>query len=332
VQKLETLPPPPSVFNSLRSGFDMISSHVVLILLPLVLDVSLWLAPRLSVEHLLKPGFTYIFEQARLGIAASNISQYVDRQTLFLDLLQKYNLFSLLTKLQIFPVGISSLSTERLPMATPFGAQNVFQVSSVLELIGLSFVLIVIGWIVGGVYYRLVSKAGLKEGETGISVIRAIVQTLLLSVIWGVFLLFISIPLMIGLTLISLISPLLASGALLFIVFVFAVPFFFTPHGIFVRNQNALKSILASFRMTRFTLPTSSMFVISVFLLSQGLNFLWSAPADDSWLALVGFAGHAFIATALLSASFVYYREMNDWLQTVSERLQQAGQSPIIQK
>jgi hypothetical protein len=39
-------------------------------------------------------------------------------------------------------------------------------------------------------------------------------------------------------------------------------------------------------------------------------------------MTLVGIGGHAFITTALLSASFIYYRDMNVWLQTVFERLQ----------
>jgi hypothetical protein len=73
--------------------------------------------------------------------------------------------------------------------------------------------------------------------------------------------------------------------------------------------------------MTRFTLPTSSMFVLTIFLLSVGLNFLWSIPPQDSWMTLVGIFGHSFVTTALLAASFVYYRDMNTWLQAVIEKL-----------
>jgi len=51
------------------------------------------------------------------------------------------------------------------------------------------------------------------------------------------------------------------------------------------------------------------------------MNVLWSFPAVDSWLALVGFLGHAFITTALLASSFVYYHDMTAWLQTVLSRL-----------
>jgi hypothetical protein len=80
--------------------------------------------------------------------------------------------------------------------------------------------------------------------------------------------------------------------------------------------------------MIRFSLPTSGMFVLSVFILSRGLDQLWRAPKSESWLALVGFAGHAFVTTALVTASFVYYRDMGDWLQTVYDRFQEINKKP----
>jgi hypothetical protein len=133
------------------------------------------------------------------------------------------------------------------------------------------------------------------------------------------------------LTILTFLSPVLASAAffvMLLLSFWLIVPLFFTPHGIFVRKQNAFYSIFTSLRMTRFTLPTSGLFVISVILLTAGLNYLWSVPPDNSWMLLVGIAGHAFITTALLAASFVYYRDMNAWLQAVFEQLQQKQTFP----
>ena len=73
--------------------------------------------------------------------------------------------------------------------------------------------------------------------------------------------------------------------------------------------------------MTRFMLPTNSMFVLTIFLLAFGLNFLWSIPPEDSWMTLLGIFGHAFVTTALLAGSFIYYRDMNIWLQSVIEKL-----------
>jgi hypothetical protein len=37
---------------------------------------------------------------------------------------------------------------------------------------------------------------------------------------------------------------------------------------------------------------------------------------------LVGIAGHAFVSTALLAASFIYYRDINAWLSVVLDQLQ----------
>jgi hypothetical protein len=183
-------------------------------------------------------------------------------------------------------------------------------------------------------YFRWVSGTVLGEHEAGIGPLRAVLQTLLLSIIWMVMLIAVSIPIMVLLTMLMLISPALASGAaFLMLVFSFwlVVPLYFTPHGIFIRKQNAFSSIYTSLRMARFTLPTSAMFVFSVFILSTGLNYLWSVPSSNSWMLVIGIAGHAFITTALLAASFVYYRDMNAWLQLVFENLQQKSKAPARQ-
>jgi hypothetical protein len=82
-----------------------------------------------------------------------------------------------------------------------------------------------------------------------------------------------------------------------------------------------LTSILSSVQLSRFTMPTSSIFVMVIFLLSYGLNFLWRIPPEDSWMTLVGIFGHSFVTTALLAASFIYYHEMSGWLQRVLERV-----------
>jgi hypothetical protein len=327
-QNLEEFPPPPGVMGSLRAGFDAVSSHVWLIVLPLLLDVFLWLGPRLSVNSLASPFFRMIFNQARATLTSSDdLQRFTDYQVAFSALVERFNLLSLIGKLQLFPVGISSLLSQTMPVETPLGSQNVVQITSIPGLLALGFLLTLIGWVVGGVYFRWVS--GIVLGKAGrtimISFSWAILQTLLLSLIWMIALIMVMIPMIIILTILTMLSPVLASGVLLvalFFSFWLIVPLFFTPHGIFVRRQNAFYSIFTSLRMARFTLPTSGLFVLCVILLSTGLNYLWSVPTDNSWMLLVGIAGHSFITTALLAASFVYYRDMNAWLQTVFERLQ----------
>lgn len=330
-QKLESLPPPPGVIGSLRAGFDAVASHVWLIIVPLALDVVLWLGPRLSVDGLLRPFVRYIFLQARRGVAVSEMDQFLEAQTIFLDGLQSFNLLSLVSKFRTFPIGISSLLAQTMPVDTPFGEQSVVHISSLPLLVGLVLVLTAIGWVGGGLYFRWVSGITLGKEATAISSLRAIIQTLILSVCWLIGLMLVLVPLMFVLTLLALINPILANGAIFLILvlaFWLVVPLFFMPHGIFARRQNAFLSALTSLRMARFTFPTSGMFILSVVILSQGMNYLWSVPSDDSWMTLVGIAGHAFITTAVLAASFVYYRDMNTWLQTVFEQWQKTRTAP----
>lgn len=335
VQKMESLPPPPGVIHSLRAGFDAVSNHIGLILWPVALDLFLWLGPRFSIGGLVNPFFQLVFEEARKSLTSSaDLQRFSDFQSGFGEIVARFNLLSLLGKLQTFPVGISSLLAQTMPVKTPLGVQNVVQVSSVPGLMGMMFLLVLLGWIAGGLYFRWVSGTALgnskREDEIGFGWV--ILQTVILSVLWFIGLLMLIIPVMIVLTLLTLLSPALASGAffvMLILSFWLIVPLFFTPHGIFVRKQNAFYSIFTSLRMARFTLPTSGLFVLSVILLTTGLNYLWSVPPDDSWMLLVGIAGHAFITTALLAASFVYYRDMNAWLQTILEQLQQKQTSPV---
>ncbi len=316
--------------GSLRAGFDAVSSHVVLILLPAVLDIFLWLGPRLSADELIN--------KARLPLTSSaGLRQFALFQTDISEAVEHFNLLSLLGRLPLFfPIGVSSLLAQKPPVETPFGSQQVLEVSTSPVMAGLVFLLVITGWIIGGLYFRWVSETALGEAqhEIRISSLRAIVQTLILSVIWMIGLVMFSIPIVLVFFVLWMLNPVLASGVafvILILSFWLIVPLYFTPHGIFVRRQNAFYSIFTSLRMARFTLPTSGLFVVSVLLLSNGLNYLWSVPPDDSWMKLVGIGGHAFITTALLAASFVYYRDMNVWLQTVFERLQQKQGMPTQQ-
>jgi hypothetical protein len=329
-QKFESLPPPPGVIGSLRAGFDTVAGHVWLIVLPLALDIFLWLGPRLSVDGLLRPFVRYMFLQARRSVDVSELDRFLEAQSSFLDALQKFNLLSLISKFRTFPIGISSLLAQTMPVDTPLGEQNVVQVTSIPLLVGIVLILTLLGWMVGGLYFRWVSGTTLGQ-EAGISLLRAIMQTFILSVCWLLGLMIVLLPVMFILALLAFINPLLANGAIFVILllsFWMVVPLFFIPHGIFARRQNAFYSALTSLRLARFTFPTSGMFVISVLILSQGLNYLWSVPPNDSWMTLVGIAGHAFITTAVLAASFVYYRDMNVWLQTVFEQWQKMRTAP----
>jgi hypothetical protein len=320
--KIETLPPPPGVVRSLRAGFDAIASHLTVILVPLALDLFLWLGPRLHVDGLFQPIFDEMSRYARYsGFPETDLDTLQANSALILEQLRQFNLLSVI---RTFPIGVFSLMSGANPNRTPLGGPSIIQVDSVLTLLGWIVLLIFLGWMCGGLFFRWVSMTVDTSQPFENRLGQSILQTMLMSVTYFVLGIMLGTPVLIVIALVMAASPLLAQGLLLILGLLsmwLVVPIFFSPHGIFLRRQNAFLSIYSSLRMARFTMPTSSLFVLSVLLIAYGLNFLWNIPSSDSWMALVGIAGHAFVTTSLLAASFIYYRDMQAWLQTVFEKL-----------
>jgi hypothetical protein len=131
--KIETLPPPPGIVGSLRAGFDAIASHLTVILIPLALDLLLWLGPRLHVDRLFQPIFNELARYARYsGFPSADLKTLQENSTAILEQLGQFNLLS---TLRTFPIGVFSLMSGTRPAGTPLGAPSVIQIDSVLTLL-----------------------------------------------------------------------------------------------------------------------------------------------------------------------------------------------------
>jgi hypothetical protein len=325
---LQLLPPPPSIIGSLRAGFDVIATHIGAISLPVILDLFLWLGPHVKIDQLLVR--TY---QGWAAMAQAFPTSAADMQTIQnatapdqLSLLQSINLFA---ALRTFPLGIASLMWGARPVLSPLGAPYAVQIDSWVQLVPCWIVLTVLGWLGGALYFRWI--AGLVATDPVADSLRAVLQSLLYCLIWSLLVTSVGLPVVFLLELMNQLNAFVGQGALLLLALIsmwLIVPVFFSPHGIFLRRQNAFASIVGSLQLSRLTLPASSLFVMLVVLIAYGLNLLWAIPASDSWFTLVGILGHGFISTSLLAASFVYYHDVTVWIQLVRERLRAGASSP----
>ncbi len=313
--KKEALPPPPGLIASLAAGFDTTASHAGIILIPVLLDLFLWLGPHLRIEIVLKPLVAAF--QALPASPEATMTQEIVRQ-----FARDFNLLSVFRTL---PVGIPSLLAGTMPLTNPFGTAVWLEFKDTMQFISWWATLTLAGWISGGLYYKWISQVTQPDNNpTSLShTARAVWHTIVLSVMWILAGLAVGIPAAMLLGTLALFSAGLAQFVMLLGLFFFLwmLPaIFFSAHGIFAYDQNAAASLMSSLRMMRFTLPTSGLFILSAFLISQGLSLLWQVPPTNSWMTLVGIAGHAFISSALIAASFVYYRNVNSWLQLVMEK------------
>jgi hypothetical protein len=312
------LPPPPGLIASLVRGFDSVANHVLVILPPLLLDLFLWFGPHLRLKTFFQPLIDQLPSMAQaLSSTMTDLSTVQQAWTSFTN---QFNLFMLL---RTFPVGVTSLLGFRMPVQNPLGVPASVDAGTFGEILGWAVLLVPLGWLAGAIYYYWISSVTLNPQER--SLWRSIQQTTFLSIIWLGILFVFGLPAFLLVSVITFFSPLLGqimffAGALLLAWL--AMPVFFSAHGIFILQMDAFRSILGGLRMVRFTLPNTGLFLLTFVLINFGLDFLWNSPSETSWWMLVGIAGHAFVSTALLAASFIYYRDINAWLKSVIEMLQ----------
>jgi hypothetical protein len=305
------------------AGFDSVANHIAVILPPVLLDLFLWLGPHLRLKQFLQPVIAQLPSLANAFPAS--FPDVATIQSTWTGIANQFNLFVIL---RTFPVGITSLLSLQMPKQNPWGVPLNLDAGSFVGILGWALLLVFLGWIAGGIYYYWVSRVALKSDVRMLG--KSLSQTVLLSIIWMGLLFLIGLPVVVVLSVLTAISTVLGQIALFAgaIVLIWLVmPIFFSAHGIFIFQLDALRAILGSLRMVRFTLPNTGLFLLLFVVINQGLNFLWTTPAQTSWLMLVGIVGHAFVSTALLAASFIYYRDINAWLKVIFEQLQRQATS-----
>jgi len=297
-------------------GFNVIAGNVIVIIFPAILDLFFWLGPRLKADTLFAPILEYL-PQIQAQVPPAQAKVFIQ---LFTEFSNGFNLFSVF---RTFPLGVFSLMSTNLSTTSPLGLRPGIDLPGSLVAFGLILCLTFCGWLAGSLYFRAVARAALGFEKTP-GLFRAMFHSLLLSGIW-LFLFFLAnLPLLIFLGLLTLLDSLIRSV----IVFILLVPLswvilavFFSFHGIFASSQNAWVSVRNSFRLLRYGLPPLGWFAMLTIVISQGMNMLWQIPPANSWMAGIGIIGHAFISTSLLAASFIYYRDLNTWVESALQWL-----------
>ena len=319
---------PPRLIPTLLKGFNTVANQVALLLIPVLVDVFLWLGPKLRINDLLSP-YLANFSNTLLQFTPEEMLESMRAATAtYTGFLEQFNLFSLV---RTIPIGIPSLLARMSSLDSPMGTTTLLEVPSFYIAAVITAGLLLIGIFLGAIYFNALARYSLEEPEklNWKKLISQVWQTILFFLILVVLLILIAIPISILLSLVSLFSATLAQFlifGLFFLLIWLVLPLVFSPHGIFAIDQKAFSSMLISMRMIRFFLPGTSLFVLTCILISEGLNMLWTIPSAGSWLLALGIGGHAFTVTGLLCASFIYYREGLKWMQYNIQRLQELKQ------
>jgi hypothetical protein len=324
IDQSRVIPTPPGLIRSLLAGFDAITNHIGLVLFPILLDLFLWLGPHLSLRNQVDNMLNTMASMP--GMSAPDSTALLNlNKNMWSSIAEKLNLFAFL---RTYPVGVPSIMVSILPIKSPQDLSLTWQLSSLLPILILGIVLTVVGLLIGTAYFDAVAQVALTGAMDWRKFIKqylwTVLQVFLLTLLWFAIVSALSIP---GGCLMSVMSIggmtggnlglLIAGGLIIWMIF----PLLLSAHGIFVYQKKMWASVRDSVRLTRFTFPTTALLFLAILVINEGLNVLWRVPGDTSWLLLIGVAGHGFISTGLLAATFIYYRDASIWLEKMLQQL-----------
>jgi hypothetical protein len=307
MQKQEEKSTVPGVWATLAAGFDSTAKHPWLLLLPMILDLFIWLGPRLR--------FQAIIEQI-----VANLPPEADALELTGQLLEIGPYTNLFTALSVPLVGVptmfSGLSPEKTPLVSKF-----IDLTSAAEWLVLFLALSLFGLLLTAVYYisiaKVVSDRRITENQFAAGKWLARIGTSWIRLL-GLAILFILAALIVYI-------PISIVGALLFLLnatlgmmvvllaplIIIWVAFYlsFSPPGITLKNRSLFQSVKESLQLVQTNLSSVLAIFLLILLFGAIIERLLILAENGTWLTVFNILIHAFVSTGFITAFFILYQD-----------------------
>jgi hypothetical protein len=309
------------VIETLSAGYNLVLKRIWLIIIPVALDVYLWLGPRLSIQPLTRFLLSTWPPSAQSPAEIEGILEFNRR--LLEAMGQELNLFSLLSSNLL---GVPSYLVGGLPAQVTGSTVTWGKSGSAVAVLGLIPLLVAAGLFLGSLYLGAIAQVA-RDGVVDLKyVLRKVWRY------WGLIMLFglllagvlcvLGLPILMIVGLLQIVSPTLASFILLgagglFLWLLFHL--FFVPHAIVVSESSLLRAVWNSLVIVARNFWSVLALIILTRLISAGFTVIWNKISVNEPLMAVSIAGNAFIGTGLVATSLLFYRDClerwNAWLE-----------------
>jgi hypothetical protein len=308
-------PPIPGVIDTLSAGFQLVNRAPGLLLIPVLLDLLLWLGPKLSIAGLAERALSRALptvEQLGQGAgpgASEQLSQLNTQVSLIREGVQAFNLLSLL--------AFSGLTIRTAVPPDRSGAAGVIEITTVSILAGLAVVLALVGIALACVWLGALAQH-VRDGRLDLGALLAAAPRYWLAVLGFLALAIVAavalmVPLTLAAVLVQVLAP--ASGAgvgaqLLFWVAVLAAIIFLTflIDAIVVSEVGPVRAALNSIRVVSTNFSSSLGFIIITWVIMSGMGLIWGSLARAPAGQAVAILGNGYIESGLAAASMLFYR------------------------
>ncbi len=304
------------IIDTLSAGFDRVTKRLWLVLVPVLVDVGIWIGPKLSVGRLSQDLLAVLPDLGEFGV----------QQQQSLELAREWLIAAgsetnLLYLLSMRIVGFPSLTATFVPPAKLLTTgQRVIEVQTWLALLGTVLGLVLVSVLLGCFALACLAQEARDEEMDIPYVLRVTVHSWMRLAVLLVLGLLAGATLLIGVSLVysilAVLSPQLATLlfsamaiALLWLSVYVAIVFFFTPRAMVLDNEGIVHSLWSSVNVVHRNLGTVIIFVLLVNVIQAGLMYIWRLLAVNTIGTLAGILGNAYVSTGLAMASLVFYRD-----------------------
>ncbi len=313
------------MIETLSAGYAAVNRQPWVLLLPILLNVFLWLGPHVSYSPLVGPVVTGATDwtQRMTGGASQPVADAETEDVSGPEMVQvrqwliarsdDVNGFEALVWSPLAVPNLPSLSTasDDIAFVTGWGDGIVLLSASI------ALGLLVGAWFYGGLAVASQNAPG-GPLAAGRRVPRGVLDVIgLMAILLGVSLLLgLPVVLLIGFT--ALISPPVAAlGSLMLLVgLLFATVYlFFSVPAIFVSSAGPLQAIQRSVGTVRRHLWASLALILLTWLILAGMGQAWELLASyvpSPYGVLLGILGNAYVASGLIAAGMVFYIQRSE--------------------
>lgn len=295
------------VVDTLSAGYGVVNRRPWIVLIPVLLDLLLWFGPQLSVAPLV--GQLLSRPDVQRGFGPNDAQAFEATRQMILTAADDLNVLQMLSTTW---GGVPSI------MPAVGGGRGPFTfVTSWVTALGVILGLLLAGALLGCLYRSIIAQEVRDDGVTvrGLpgQVLRAWLRLTGLALVLVAAGLLLGLPmamLMVGAALVG--RELVTFGVTLMMAVVLwtGLYLFFAPDGIFVGRLGPLQAIRRSVAIVRSNFWAALRLVVLIEVILLGMGQVWLAIATRApWGPALGIVGNAYIASGLVAASMLFYRE-----------------------
>lgn len=318
---------PIGVIEALATGFEIVRHRPWIPLFPIVLDLILWIAPRLSLTSLLLPALALLESPKNLSPDSMlALEEWRQALTAFASSVSIFGMVNAaLNQITQFP-SLLGIDTE-LPASPVSTLAFSINVNTAWLTVVLFVPLFFLGLFASAIYLdaiadgvRPLEKQSITDKFRSVSVLwlRLIIYT---AFIVGLLVLF--TPIFILVLQVNGLSPDLGAflSALALVILIWVLVYlYFAADAVAVARVGVLEAMRHSVLMFRINFWQTMLLILISFVINQGWSLLWHGLEASNIGVAFAITANAFMGSALIAAAMVFYLDRLNWFMRLREK------------